>query len=290
MLKSVNQGAKYNVSTSKSSHFVRRQARPGWVAIDFAELWCYRELLVFQAIRDIKVRYKQTILGAAWAILQPVMMMVVFSIFFGKLARVPSDGIPYPIFTFCALLPWQLFAYALTYSSNSLVDNANVLTKVYFPRLILPFSAVISGLVDFAIAFAILVGMMVYYDIVPGLALITLPLFTMLALAAALSVGLWLSALNVKYRDIRYTIQFLAQLWLFATPVAYSSSLVPEKWQAVYGINPMVGVVEGFRWALLGKSAPSGLMLIVSVVSTTILLVGGLFYFRRMEKSFADII
>ncbi len=289
-MKSVNQGAKYNVSTSKSRPFVRRQARPGWVAIDFAELWRYRELLFFQAIRDIKVRYKQTILGAAWAILQPVMMMVVFSIFFGKLARVPSDGIPYPIFTFCALLPWQLFAYALTYSSNSLVDNANVLTKVYFPCLILPFSAVISGLVDFAIAFAILVGMMVYYDIVPGLALITLPLFTMLALASALSVGLWLSALNVKYRDIRYTIPFLAQLWLFASPVAYSSSMVPEKWQALYGINPMVGVVEGFRWALLDKSAPPGPMLIVSVVATVILLVGGLFCFRRMEKSFADII
>ncbi len=290
MLKSVNQGAKYNVSTSKSRPFVRRQARPGWVAIDFAELWCYRELLVFQAVRDIKVRYKQTILGAAWAILQPVMMMVVFSIFFGKLARVPSDGIPYPIFTFCALLPWQLFAYALTYSSNSLVDNANVLTKVYFPRLILPFSALISGLVDFAIAFAVLVGMMVYYDIIPGLALITLPLFTMLALASALSVGLWLSALNVKYRDIRYTIPFLAQLWLFASPVAYSSSMVPEKWQVLYGINPMVGVAEGFRWALLGKSAPPGPMLIVSVVATAVLLVGGLFYFRRMEKSFADIV
>jgi lipopolysaccharide transport system permease protein len=260
------------------------------VAIDFGELWRYRELLVFQAIRDIKVRYKQTVLGVAWAVLQPVMTMVVFSIFFGKLAKVPTDGIPYPLFAFCALLPWQLFAYALTYSSNSLVDNANVLKKVYFPRLILPFSAVISGLVDFAIAFVVLVGMMAYYGMFPGWSVVALPLFIMLALAAALSVGLWLSALNVKYRDIRYTIPFLAQLWLFASPVAYSSSMVPEKWQALYGINPMVGVVEGFRWVLLDKSAPPGPMLIVSVVTTAVLLVGGLFYFRRMEKSFADII
>jgi len=269
---------------------IRRQARPGWVAIDLAELWRYRELLYFQAIRDIKVRYKQTLLGVSWAVLQPVMAMVVFSIFFGKLAKVPSDGIPYPVFTYCALLPWQLFAYALTYSSNSLVDNSHVLTKVYFPRLILPLAAVIAGLVDFAIAFLVLAGMMVYYGISPGPALITLPLFTLLAVGAALSVGLWLSALNVKYRDIRYTIPFLAQLWLFATPVAYSSSLVPEKWKALYGVNPMVGVIEGFRWALLGKSAPPGQMLFISVIATALMLMGGLFYFRRMEKSFADIV
>jgi len=269
---------------------VRRQARHGWVPIDFAELWRYRELLYFQAIRDVKVRYKQTFLGATWAILQPVMTMIVFSIFFGKLAKVPSDGIPYPVFTYCALLPWQLFAYALTYSSNSLVDNAQVLTKVYFPRLILPLAAVMAGLVDFFIAFFVLTGMMFYYGIFPGWALITLPLFTLLAIAAALSAGFWLSALNVKYRDIRYTIPFLAQLWLFITPVAYSSSLVPEKWKAVYGINPMVGVVEGFRWALLGKSSPPWTMLIVSVTATALLLAGGLLYFRRMEKSFADIV
>jgi len=272
------------------SSFVRRQARHGWVAIDFTELWRYRELLYFQAIRDIKVRYKQTFLGALWAILQPVMTMIVFSFFFGKLAKVPSDGIPYPVFAFCALLPWQLFAYALTYSSNSLVDNANVLSKVYFPRLILPIAAVMAGLVDFLIAFFVLAGMMFYYGIFPGWALITLPLFTLLAIAAALSVGFWLSALNVKYRDIRYTLPFLSQLWLFITPVAYSSSLVPEKWKAVYGINPMVGVVEGFRWALLGKSTLPWSMLIVSVIATALLLVGGLLYFRRMEKSFADIV
>ncbi|MGV7223628.1 MAG: ABC transporter permease [Nitrospinales bacterium] len=269
---------------------VRRQARPGWVAIDFAELWQYRELLVFYAVRDIKVRYKQTLLGAAWAILQPVMTMVVFSIFFGKLAGVPSDGLPYPVFSFCGLLPWQLFSFALTQSSNSLVQNAHVLTKVYFPRLIIPFASVIAGLVDFAIAFVVLVIMMLYYNIIPGWALITLPLFVLLALAAALSVGLWLSALNVKYRDVRYTIPFLTQLWLFVTPVAYASSLVPSKWQAVYAINPMAGVVEGFRWALLGKAAPPGTMFIISVAATAILLAGGLFYFARMEKTFPDII
>jgi len=269
---------------------IRRQARPGWVAIDFAELWQYRELLVFFAVRDIKVRYKQTLLGAAWAILQPVMTMVVFSIFFGKLAGVPSDDLPYPVFSFCGLLPWQLFAFALTQSSNSLVNNAHVLTKVYFPRLIIPFASVIVGLIDFIIAFVVLVGIMLYYNIIPGWALLTLPLFVVLTIAAALSVGLWLSALNVKYRDVRYTISFLTQFWLFVTPVAYSSSLVPPKWQAVYAINPMAGVVEGFRWALLGKSVPPTAMLIVSIAATVILLAGGLFYFARIEKTFPDII
>jgi lipopolysaccharide transport system permease protein len=269
---------------------VRRQARPGWIPINFAELWDYRELLTFLAIRDIKVRYKQTLLGVSWAILQPVLTMVVFAIFFGKLAGVPSDGVPYPLFAFCALLPWQLFAYALTQSSNSLVQDAQVITKVYFPRLIIPVASVIAGLVDFVIAFFVLAGMMVYYDISPGWAVMTLPLFTALALAAALAVGLWLSALNVKYRDVRYTIPFLTQFWLFVSPVAYSSSLVPAKWQAVYGINPMVGVIDGFRWALLGQTSPPGPMLIVSVAATAVLLIGGLFYFRRLEKSFADII
>jgi len=290
MLTSENQAAAPNMGADDHRPFIRRQARPGWTAINFAELWQYRELLIFHAIRDIKVRYKQTILGAAWAVLQPVMTMVVFSIFFGRLAKVPSDGIPYPVFAFCALLPWQLFAFALTQSSNSLVQDAQVLTKVYFPRLIIPFGSVIAGLVDFAIAFVVLIGMMLYFDIAPGPAMLTLPLFILLALAAALAVGLWLSALNVKYRDVRYTTSFLAQFWLFVTPVAYSSSLVPAQWQAVYAINPMVGVVEGFRWALLGKSAPPGAMLIVSVAATVILLTGGLFYFRRMEKTFADII
>lgn len=290
MFTSENEATTPKVDTNLARPMVRRQARPAWVAINFAELWRYRELLVFYAIRDIKVRYKQTLLGAAWAVLQPVLTMVVFSIFFGRLAGVPSDGAPYPIFAFCALLPWQLFAYALTQSSNSLVQDAQVLTKVYFPRLVIPLASVIAGLVDFAIAFVVLIGMMVYYDIVPSMAMLTLPLFTILALAAALSVGLWLSALNVKYRDVRYTIPFLSQFWLFVTPVAYSSSLVPAKWQTIYGINPMVGVVEGFRWALLGKASPPGLMLVVSVAATALFLTGGVFYFRRMEKSFADIV
>lgn len=290
MLISENQASPPNTGADDHRPTVRRQARPGWTAINFGELWQYRELLIFYAVRDIKVRYKQTILGATWAVLQPVMTMLVFSIFFGKLAGVPSDGIPYPVFSFCALLPWQLFAFALTQSSNSLVQDAQVLTKVYFPRLIIPFGSVVAGLVDFAIAFLVLIGMMLYFDIVPGPAMLTLPLFILLALAAALAVGLWLSALNVKYRDVRYTTAYLAQFWLFVTPVAYSSSLVPAHWQTIYAINPMVGVVEGFRWALLGKSAPPGAMLIVSVAATAILLTGGLFYFRRMEKTFADII
>jgi lipopolysaccharide transport system permease protein len=259
------------------------------VAIDFGELWRYRELLIFHAARDIKLRYKQTALGAAWAILQPVLTMVVFSIFFGQLAGVPSDGIPYPIFAFCALLPWQLFAYALTQSSNSLVNNSQMLTKVYFPRLIIPLASVLSGLVDFVIACTVLLGMMLVYDIVPGWAMLTLPLFTLLAVAAAVAAGIWLSALNVKYRDIRYIVPFLTQFWLFITPVAYSSTLVPERWQAIYSVNPMVGVVDGFRWALLDRTPP-GPMLIVSVTATRLLLAGGLLYFRRMEKTFADIV
>lgn len=287
---SENQQPTIKVADDIRIPLVRRQPRPGWVTINFAELWQYRELLVFYAVRDIKVRYKQTFLGSAWAILQPFMTMVVFSIFFGKLAGVPSDGLPYPVFSFCGLLPWQLFAFALTQSSNSLVQNAHVLTKIYFPRLIIPFASVIAGLVDFVIAFFVLILIMLYYGIIPGWALFTLPLFILLAIAAALSVGLWLSALNVKYRDVRYTISFLTQFWLFVTPVAYSSSLVPSKWQAIYAINPMAGVVEGFRWALLGKSAPPGAMLIVSVAATVILLAGGLFYFARMEKTFPDII
>ena len=289
MLSAIYKAIQPTAKGSASRLVVRRQARPGWVAIDFAELWRYRELVVFYAVRDIKVRYKQTLLGVAWAVLQPALTMAVFSIFFGRLAGVPSDGIPYPIFAYCGLVPWQLFAYALTQSSTRVVEDAQVITKVYFPRLIVPLASVIAGLVDFAIAFAALVAMMLYYGIQPGWTILALPLFTFLALMTALAVGLWLSALNVRYRDVRYTIPFLAQFWLFITPVAYSSSLVPPKWQALYGINPMVGVVNGFRWALLGKTSPDP-MLFVSATATAVLLIGGLFYFRRMEKSFADII
>ena len=262
----------------------------GWTAIGFRELWDYRELLYFLTWRDIKVRYKQTALGAAWAIVQPFFMMVVFSLFFGRLAHVPSDGIPYPIFTFCALLPWQLFAHALTESSNSLIANERLITKVYFPRLVVPISAVLGGLVDFAIAFVILLAMMGYYGITPTWAILTLPAFILLAVMTALGVGLWLSALNVQYRDVRYTLNFLIQFWLFATPVAYPSSLVPERWRPLYGLNPMAGVVEGFRWALLGKSKGPGALLAVSVAVLILLLVGGLYYFRRMEQQFADIV
>ncbi len=236
------------------------------------------------------MRYKQTVLGAAWAIIQPFFMMVVFSLFFGYLAKVPSDGIPYPIFAYCALLPWQLFAHALTESSNSLVANERLITKVYFPRLVVPISAVLGGLLDFAIAFVILLLMMAYYGVRPTWAIVTLPAFLLLAMLTALGVGLWLSALNVKYRDVRYTISFLIQFWLFATPVAYSSSIVPARWRALYGLNPMAGVVEGFRWALLGKSEGPGALLAVSVAVVILILIGGLYYFRRMEAEFADVV
>ena len=261
-----------------------------WPSVDLGELWDYRELLYFLTWRDLKVRYKQTALGAAWAIIQPLFMMLVFSLFFGRLARVPSDGIPYPVFTLCALLPWQLFAHALTESSNSLVGNQNLITKVYFPRLVAPLSAVLGGLVDFAIAFVMLLGMMLLYGIVPGRQILALPAFIVLAVVTPLAVGLWLAALNVQYRDVRYTINFLVQFWLFATPVAYPSSIVPAKWRVLYSLNPMVGVVEGFRWSLLGKpESPSSLVLVSTVVVLT-LLVGGLFYFRRMEQQFADVV
>src|SRR5580704_12025465 len=213
----------------------------GFMSLNLADVWAYRELLFFLVWRDIKVRYKQTALGAAWAVIQPVMTMIVFSVFFGRLAKVPSDGIPYPVFAYTALLPWQLFAFALTESSNSLVGSQNLITKVYFPRLVIPLASVLAGIVDFAIAFVVLLCLMLYYGITPTAAVVWLPLFVLLALATALSVGLWFSALNVKYRDVRYTIPFLTQFWMFATPVAYSSTLVPERWRVWFGLNPMAG-------------------------------------------------
>ncbi|MDZ4338951.1 MAG: ABC transporter permease [candidate division NC10 bacterium] len=262
----------------------------GWVPLRLNELWEYRELLYFLVWRDVKVRYKQTVLGAAWAIIQPFFTMVVFSIFFGRLAGIPSDGLPYPLFAYCALLPWQLFSHAMTESGNSLVANQNLITKVYFPRLVIPISAVLAGLVDFGIAFLVLLGMMAYYGMVPTMAVVTLPLFILLAVSSALAIGLWLSALNVQYRDVRYTIPFLTQFWLFSTPIAYPSSLVPEGWRVLYGLNPMAGVVEGFRWALLGTAHAPGPMLAVSVAVVLALLVGGLYYFRHMERTFADVV
>ena len=266
------------------------QPSKGWIALNLRELWDYRELLYFLVWRNVKVRYKQAALGILWVILQPLLTMVVFSIVFGQLAKLPSDGIPYPIFTFTALLPWQLFAYAVNESGNSLVANQQLITKVYFPRLIIPISAVLTGLIDFSVSFFVLLALMFYYRIFPTLALFTLPLFILLAIATAFAVGLWLSALNVRYRDVRYVIQFFTQFWLFVTPVAYSASLIPERWRVLYGLNPMTGGVEGFRWALLGRGRDLELLLFISVFVVIVLLLGGIFYFRRMEKTFADVV
>ena len=263
----------------------------GWVSLRMDEVWAYRELLYFLVWRDIKVRYKQTTLGAAWAIIQPFFTMVVFSVFFSKLGGIKTGtDIPYPVWSFCALVPWQLFAHALSESSNSLVSNERLVSKVYFPRLIIPMSAVLAGLVDFGIASVILLGMMAFYGIVPGVAVLMLPLFLLLAVCTALAVGLWLSALNVQYRDVRYTIPFLTQIWLFISPIAYPATQVPEQWRALYGLNPMAGVVEGFRWALLGTENTTGSMILVSAAVVLLLLVGGVMYFRKMERTFADVV
>jgi lipopolysaccharide transport system permease protein len=262
----------------------------GWVSLRLNELLEYRELLYFLVWRDIKVRYKQTALGASWAIIQPFFTMVVFSLFFGKLAKMPSDGVPYPIFSFAALVPWTFFATSLTNSSNSLVGSANLIKKVYFPRLAIPIATVLSGLVDFAIAFGMLIAMMVWYGVIPTANALWTPLFLLLALVTSLGVGLWLSAMNVQYRDVRYVVPFLTQFWLFATPVAYPSSLLAGKWRAIYALNPMVGVVEGFRWSLLGARTNPTSVIAVSSVAAVVMLVSGAFYFRRMERTFADIV
>ncbi len=262
----------------------------GWVPLKLAELWEYRELLYFLTWREVKVRYKQTALGAAWAIIQPLFTMLIFSLFFGKLAKVPSDSIPYPLFCLAGLVPWTFFANGLSQSSNSLVTSSNLISKVYFPRLSIPLSAVLSGAVDFTISFVLLVGMMAFYRQVPPARCVYLPLFFLLAFVTALGVGLWLSALNVKYRDVRYTIPFLTQFWMFATPIAYPSSLLHEPWRALYGLNPMAGVVEGFRWALIGADTAPGPIIAASSFASVIILIGGAFYFRRMEKTFADVV
>jgi len=265
---------------------------PGrWPGLRLKELWEYRDLLYFLVWRDIKVRYKQTALGALWAILQPVLATAIFSIFFGGLAKVPSDGIPYPVFVYVAVVPWQLFAFCMSESATSLVTNQNLVKRVYFPRLVIPLSTVLAGLVDFGVAFLVLLIMLLKYRIVPSLTGIALlPVMLFFTIAAALSIGLWLSALNVQFRDVRYTLPFITQIWLFATPVVYSSSLVPEKWRALYGLNPMAGVVEGFRWALLGSAKGVGGQVWVSAGMVIVLLAGGLIYFRRLESTFADTI
>jgi lipopolysaccharide transport system permease protein len=262
----------------------------GWVSLKLAEVWKYRELLYFLVWRDIKVRYKQTALGAAWAVIQPFMTMVVFSLFFGKLAKVPSDGIPYPIFSFAALVPWTFFSNGLIQSANSLVGSSNLIKKIYFPRLSIPIATVLSGVVDFLISFVVLLAMMLYYGITPTLNLFYLVPFLLLAFITALGVGLWLSAINVQFRDVRYALPFLTQFWLFATPIAYSSSLLSEPWRTIYGINPMVGVVEGFRWALLNTNTAPGPVVAISSLTALVILVTGAFYFRRMERTFADVV
>jgi lipopolysaccharide transport system permease protein len=253
-------------------------------------LWEFRELVYFFAWRDIKVRYRQTILGGLWAIIQPFFTMVIFSLFFGRLAKVPSDGLPYPIFTYAALVPWTFFANALNQASNSLVLSSNMIKKIYFPRLALPIAAVVAGVIDFVLALVVLLGMMLYYGQLPTTNIVWLPLFLLLALVTSLGVSLWLAALNVQFRDVRYTIPFLTQAWLFVTPIAYPSSIVPEIWRPLYGLNPMAGVAEGFRWALLGTQTPPGPMTIVSGLVALALLISGAFYFRRMEQGFADML
>lgn len=274
----------------KPEPVTRIEASRGHASIHPGELWEFRELLYFLTWRDVKVRYKQTVLGAAWAIIQPFFTMVVFSLFFGRLARMPSDGIPYPLFSFAALVPWTFFANGMTLSSNSLVGSAHLITKVYFPRMMVPMSSIIACGVDFGLAFCVLVGMMLFYGVMPGVEFIWLPLFFLIAFCAALGTGFWLSAMNVRYRDVRYVLPFLAQVWLFATPVAYPSSLLAEPWKTVYGLNPMAGVVEGFRWALFRTQTFPAPIVFVSAIAAVTLLVSGAVYFRRTERFFADLV
>lgn len=262
----------------------------GLTALNLRDLWIYRELVFFMIWRDIKVRYKQTLLGAAWAVIQPVLTMLIFNFVFGTVAKVPTEGIPYPIFSYAALLPWGLFSAALNNASRSLTTNQNMVSKIYFPRLVLPLASVLGGLVDFAIAFLILVVLMIYYKITPTTAIWTLPFFLILTVVTALGVALWLSAINVQYRDVNYVLPFLTQFWLFLTPVAYSANVISAKWQVVYSLNPMAGVVNGFRWALLGTNTGPNMNMVVSICISLVVLISGLFYFRSMERTFADTI
>ena len=272
------------------SHVLWIEPIRGWASLKLKELWEYRELLYFLVWRDIKVRYKQAALGAAWAVLQPLLTMLIFSLFFGRLAKVPSDGIPYPLFSFTALVPWNFFATSLQQSSNSVVGSSNLITKVYFPRLAIPLASVLAGLVDFAISFGVLLLLMAYYRRVPTAHVLWLPLFALLAVLAAVGVGFWLSALNVKYRDIRYIVPFLVQFWMFASPIVYPTSMLPARWRTLYGLNPMTGVVDGFRWALLGTKTAPGPIVAASAIATFLFLTGGALYFRRMEAQFADVV
>jgi lipopolysaccharide transport system permease protein len=269
---------------------IRIEPSSGWVSLRIKELLGYRELIYFLMWRDIKVRYKQTVLGVAWALIQPFFTTVIFSLFFGRLAKVPSDGIPYPIFSFAAMVPWTFFAHGLTESSNSLVNSANLIKKIYFPRLAIPIATVLSGIIDFTLAFIMLIGMMFYFGFAPTINIVWIPFFLLLALVTSLGVSLWLSAMNVQFRDVRYMIPFLTQIWLFSTPIAYPSSLLQDPWRTLYGLNPMVGVVEGFRWALLGTDTAPGPIFFASSVAAILILFSGALYFRRMEKTFADVV
>jgi len=262
----------------------------GWLGVNLRELWPYRELLYFLVWRDIKVRYKQTVIGVGWAIIQPFFTMIVFTLFFGLLARVPSDGLPYPVFYYAALLPWMYFANALTNATNTVVEHRWVITKIYFPRILLPMAAVVSGLLDLGIALTLLGGMLLFYGVAPGWPILLLPVFLLLAVATALGVGLWLSPLNALYRDVRYAVPFLVQLWMFASPVAYPSSLVPERWRGLYALNPMAGVIEGFRWSLSCKEGPDFGVMMMSAAIVLALLLGGIVYFNRVERTLADVI
>ena len=276
--------------TRSDPEVIRVEAKPGWVSLELGQLWEYRELIYFFAWRDIKVRYKQTILGAGWTIIQPLTSMVIFSIFFGRLIGVPSDGIPYPIFNYAALVPWMYFTTVLTYSANGLLSSASMIKKIYFPRLVIAIASLISGGVDFLIAFVVLIAMIFYYNRTPTVNILWLPALLVLAIVASLGVGLWLATLNARYRDVKYLLPFLIQVWFFVTPITYPSSILSGTWKILYGLNPMAGVVEGFRWALLGTETPPGPMLAVSAVASVVLLVSGAFYHRKTERTIADVI
>lgn len=291
---SVTENRFASVGRSRSAQSARPtiviEPRRGLLDLNLKSIWEYRDLLYFLVLRDLKVRYKQTVIGVTWVILQPLITMVVFTFVFGKFAKIPSDGLPYPIFAYSALLPWQLFSSSLSRGGGSVVGNSNLISKIYFPRLILPISGILSPLVDFAIAFIILIGMMIWFGSVPTWGVLTLPLFMLLAILTALAVGLWLAALNVRYRDVGHAIPFLIQLWMFASPVVYPVSMIPEKWRLLYSLNPMAGVIEGFRWALLGKESPDFGVIAVSTVMVIALLIPGLLFFRHTELTFADVI
>jgi lipopolysaccharide transport system permease protein len=277
-------------SNATTEFTLRIEPTRGFFKLDLAAVWEYRELLYFLVWRDVKVRYKQTIIGAAWAVLQPLMTMMIFTVIFGNFANMPSDGLPYSIFAYTALMPWNYFSQAISRGGMSLVGEANLIVKVYFPRLIIPIASVVSPLIDFLMSFLVLIVMVVWFGIVPGWNLLWLPIFLLLAVMTGLAVVLWLSPLNVRYRDVGHTIPFLTQFWLYASPVAYPVSLVPEKWRLLYSLNPMVGVIEGFRWTLLGTEAPAFAVIAVSAAMVVVLLLGGVVFFKRMERTFADVI